>query len=393
MKKDVNIPETERMYLNCLLNAADEGISIETLLQKDDFHCSDYGRIFETLKDQWGKGVQPDISTLRSALPDMPPSVISSCKDGIYGYSNAPYYENEIFEASKERLFIKALKLAKEEIDSGGNTDAVINNFLPAITTLTAARNETKIRSAADLLAMEFPPVNFIIGGLIGEGLTLMAGAPKVGKSWFVLNLAIAAATGGCFLGKLPAKKTGTLYLALEDTERRIHGRLKQLKAPAVGNLKIATHWRDGYTGLENYLRANNWVGLVIVDTMARFANIEDMNDYSKTTHAMARLKRVADDMGVSIILIHHAKKMGRDRKSADWQEAVLGSTGLTGAVDSTVYIDRERDSPTATLHATGRDWAGVKNTLKFDVGFGGWFITDIDQGQTGNKPFDWDSV
>ncbi|MDR0473978.1 MAG: helicase RepA family protein, partial [Treponema sp.] len=233
--------------------------------------------------------------------------------------------------------------------------------------------------------------IRWIIKGLIGEGLTLINGAPKIGKSWFVLNLAIAAASGGTFLGSLPAIKTDTLYLALEDTERRIHSRLKKLNAPATDNLKITTQWRDGYMGFENYLKTNIGIGLVIIDTLARFANIEDMNDYAITTNAMARLKRIADDLNIAIILIHHAKKTGRQTSVADWMEAALGSTGLTGATDSTIFISRKRDADktenTATLYATGRDATDIKYSLKLDLDYGGWIITDAPKLETGSTP------
>ena len=182
-------------------------------------------------------------------------------------------------------------------------------------------------------------------------------------------------------MGTLKAEKTDTLYLALEDTERRIHSRLKKLKAPETDSMKITTQWRDGYLGLENYLKANSGIGLVIIDTLARFANIEDMNDYSITTNAMARLKRIADDLNIAIILIHHTKKTGRGSSGADWMESALGSTGLTGATDNTIFISRSRNEEgtkdTAKLYATGRDTADFIRDLKFDLDCGGWIIAD----------------
>jgi RecA-family ATPase len=215
---------------------------------------------------------------------------------------------------------------------------------------------------------------------LIGEGLTMLCGAPKIGKSWFVLCLSIAAADGEHFLGNIKTIKTETLYLALEDTERRIHNRLKKLNASPTDNLKITTQWHNGYTGLENYLNENENTGLVIIDTLARFANIEDMNDYAMTTNSMARLKRIADSMGIAIVIIHHAKKTGNSSTNMDWTEKALGSTGLTGATDSTILIDRDRGKETkntATLYATGRDTKDIYYRLKLDLDCGGWTVTE----------------
>jgi hypothetical protein len=85
--------------------------------------------------------------------------------------------------------------------------------------------------------------------------------------------------------------------------------------------------------------------------------------------------------MGVAIVLIHHAKKTGNAKDgNMDWTEKALGSTGLTGATDSTILIDRNRakeTSYTATLYATGRDTADLKYNLTLDLDCGGWTITD----------------
>jgi len=378
-----NIHEMEKAFLSSLLIAAEKG-QIETRLQPDDFEDKAHGRIFETMLKQWNGGATPTIITLCHDLaPGIPASAIAELSDIVPSSANIQIYENLIFEASKARNFKMALKRANEEIDSRAETDTVIKNLMPALAEVTTARNEAGIKSAAELLDAQFPEMRWIVPGLIGEGLALFIGAPKIGKSWFVLNLAIAAASGGHFLGELPAAKTGTLYLALEDNERRIQSRLKKLNAPKTDNLKIATQWRDGYMGLENYLKANRGIGLVIIDTLAMFASIEDMNDYAMTTNAMARLKRIADELNVAIILIHHAKKAGKTAGAGtDWMESALGSTGLTGAADSTIYISRkERNAEggkiAAVLYATGRDADDKMHDLKLDIDFGGWTIAD----------------
>ena len=388
--------EIERCYLNSLLINIEEG-KAETRLQPDDFESRIYGRIYETILKQYREGITPTIVTLCDELshtgkPDeIPASTISDITSALPSGANIQFYDNHIFEVSKTRTFIKALQIAKDEIDNHTDTDTVIKNLIPALAAVTVARNEAGIKSVTELLAAQFPPIRWVIPGLIGEGLTLINGAPKIGKSWFVLNLAIAAASGGVFLGSITAAKTQTLYLALEDTERRLKNRLQKLSAQATNDLKITTLWRDGYTSLENYLKINSGIGLVIIDTLARFANIEDMNDYTITTNAMARLKRIADDMKIAIVLIHHAKKTGQRNYGADWMESALGSTGLTGATDSTIFISRNRSAEktenTALLYATGRDAADIKHTLILDLDFGGWTITDAQK-----KPYKPDS-
>jgi replicative DNA helicase len=218
--------EMERAFLGSLLIAAGKG-KADTRIKPDDFESRTYGRIYAAMLKQWAAGTTPTISTLSHDLffnNDLPKAekiplpTISELTDIVSSDANLTFYENHIFEASKTRLFITALQQAKEEIDAHTDTDTVIKNLMPALAAVTTARNEAGIRSAAELLKMQFPEIRWIIKGLIGEGLTLICGAPKIGKSWFVLNLAIAAAAGGGFLGTLTAQKTDTLYLALEDT-------------------------------------------------------------------------------------------------------------------------------------------------------------------------------
>jgi hypothetical protein len=377
MTDEESIQKIEKQFLGALLESA-ERHEVDTVLSADDFSLPHYKKLFPLILKQYREGIVPTIVTLSNELKENLYLTADITTDT--SYYNIKYYENKILEASKKRTFVTRLKMAFEEIEKGIDTDTVIKNMLPALTAVTNAKNDGEIKTATELLNTEFPPIKWVVPDLIGEGLTMLCGAPKIGKSWFVLGLSIAAAAGGRFLGNIQTIKTETLYLALEDTDRRLHNRLKKLGAPPTDNLKITTQWHNGYTGLENYLKERKDTGLVIIDTLARFANIEDMNDYSMTTTAMARLKRIADSLGTAIVIIHHAKKTGNSNSNnMDWTEKALGSTGLTGATDSTILIDRDRGKETkntATLYATGRDTKDIYHTLKLDLDCGGWTIT-----------------
>ncbi len=90
------------------------------------------------------------------------------------------------------------------------------------------ARPPPTVFTAAELMAQDIPPVRWILPGILPEGLTILAGKPKMGKSWLALDLSVAVATGGKVLG-LQVEQAGVLYLALEDTKRRLQDRLKIL--------------------------------------------------------------------------------------------------------------------------------------------------------------------
>src|SRR5436190_17685404 len=91
------------------------------------------------------------------------------------------------------------------------------------------------IVTAAELADMIFPPVSYVVDGYIAEGLTILAGRPKAGKSWLALNFGTAVASGGVALGSVRVEVGDVLYLALEDNRRRLKQRLKQIMqgAPA----------------------------------------------------------------------------------------------------------------------------------------------------------------
>jgi hypothetical protein len=98
--------------------------------------------------------------------------------------------------------------------------------------------------TAADLMAAELPPVRWGVRGVLPEGVTLLAGKPKLGKSWLALGLCVAVAAGGVALGTRQVEQGDVLYLALEDNRRRLQTRLgKMLCGPAPEGLEIATSW------------------------------------------------------------------------------------------------------------------------------------------------------
>ena len=79
--------------------------------------------------------------------------------------------------------------------------------------------------TADDILTTDWPKPVWAIPGLLPVGLTILAGRPKVGKSWLTLQIALAVASGGRVLGQ-PGEKGPVLYLALEDPPRRLKERM-----------------------------------------------------------------------------------------------------------------------------------------------------------------------
>jgi AAA domain len=216
--------------------------------------------------------------------------------------------------------------------------------------------------TAADLMRMQLPEPRWAVNGIIPEGLSILAGKPKLGKSWMALNIALAVATGGTALGSIAVEQGDVLYLALEDTKRRLQGRLDKLlnrqNAAAPERLTFATHWprqdKGGLAALTEWLESHPEARLVVIDTWARFkpGRLHRANEYEEDYQHAGELKAAADKEGLAVLPIHHCRKMG----AADALEEVSGSVGLTGAADAILVLRRERGQLDASLHVTGRD-------------------------------------
>lgn len=227
--------------------------------------------------------------------------------------------------------------------------------------------------SAAELYAREYPPVEFAVAGLLGDGLTILGGKPKGGKSWLSLLLGIAVA-GGHGLDGRAVRAGSVLYLALEDTERRLQSRLVTLTGaldcPPPARLFLHTAFPRANDGglyhVAEWLSENRAdARLVIVDTMARFRKPQKGNGniYADEYEAYGEVKQLADAHGVAALVVHHTRKL----RSEDPFEELSGSQAVAGAADAMWVLDRERGSDQARLYVTGRDVADATVPMTFE--------------------------
>ena len=227
-----------------------------------------------------------------------------------------------------------------------------------------------EIISAEDLAAMPLAPPLFVVDGLIPQGVSLLSGASKTGKSWLMLWLGLQVSQGLPLWG-LHTHQCGVLYLSLEDTHIRLQRRLFRLSEATPPNLYFSVTADPIHGGLEEDLEKNLRkypdVKLVICDTLQRIrvGETPDTNGlYAGDYEDISTMKRIADKQGIAIILIHHLRKQ-LDRK--DPFNRISGSTGLMGAADTCFVLDKpQRSSDTATLYATGRDIESQELTLRF---------------------------
>lgn len=232
-----------------------------------------------------------------------------------------------------------------------------------AATPAAPVKYDGKPRTAAALLGATFQPIKWTVPRILPEGVYLLAASPKIGKSWLALQISIAVAGAGEVLGQR-AECGSVLYLALEDSDRRLQSRLKKLDAEmllddeAAGRLSFETRWpridEDGGAGLDAWLKAHQDARLVIIDVFERFRAPRSPkgNLYSEDYAAMRAIKTLADKYRVTVLVVHHIKKGEAD----DAVELVSGTQGLAGGADGVLILKRPRGAVRGELHIVGRD-------------------------------------
>ncbi len=219
-----------------------------------------------------------------------------------------------------------------------------------------------QLRTGAWLDAQTFNPLHEHVRGIIAEGLTLLVGPPKVGKSQATLAIILAIASGGVALGVIPTgPPRPVLLLALEDGDRRLQDRCRrQLDGEPIPPLfhYVTRLVRPG-TIVETI---NAWVEahhddepVVVLDTLGKVMPpaLNGESAYQRDYRIASALKRVADDHpGTAVVVLHHDRKAGSD----DFVDAVSGTHGLAGAADTVLVLARRRHEHDATLQVTGRD-------------------------------------
>lgn len=227
------------------------------------------------------------------------------------------------------------------------------------------------------LVEKEFNEIRWAVPDMIGEGITVFAGGTKTGKSWFALMIGIAVASGGRMLGQIKVDEGDVLYLALEDNERRLKSRLLALlkDAPAPARLHLYTEWptlaEDALGALEKWLEEHPGTRLVMVDVLQkiRAPRGKGAEPYEEDYRVLGSLKKLADERSISILVLHHTRKL----VAADPFDMIAGSVAMSGVPDGVMVLMRQRDEPEATLHFIGRDVISDALALRWDEAITTW--------------------
>lgn len=218
------------------------------------------------------------------------------------------------------------------------------------------------------VIGSEYPPVQWVVPGIIPAGLTLLGGTVKMGKSMVGLDIALGVALGGVGpVTRLPCEQGAVLLLTLDnDTLSRVKTRSLHLLGHPISDLPIEVHttWP---VGIEAVAAAQEWVDetddplLVIIDTLVRaeptFEGDGRGSAYTAAVNVLSRWSDFAQANNLGVIAVHHTRKgSGQLSEGEDWIDRFLGSRGLVATAQTLLMIESERGSDEGVLHVAGRD-------------------------------------
>lgn len=295
----------------------------------------------------------------------------------------------EIVNKVEKRVYAVILKNHKDLTElygSGEKLDVTNKREIELITVEPEKRSKLKLISANELMRKEIPEMIWIVMQLLPEGLIILAGRPKVGKSFMAMNIAIAVANGSKALGFFDTNRHSVLYVALEDNERRLKDRIKNIlqaeynkNAPA--NLYFMEVGYDmpklnegGIDELQKIILDDSDIKLIIIDTLGRSIadkSRKDKDMYRADYEISSKLQEMAIRNNICLLLLHHTKK-GSEENVFD---EISGTTGLTGAMDTMMVLKKKSNK--CTLHITGRDVQEADYEVEFSENTFTWNVID----------------
>jgi hypothetical protein len=224
--------------------------------------------------------------------------------------------------------------------------------------------------TAAELQTKQFAPVRIVLPGLIPEGVTIVAGKPKIGKSFLALDVCIAVAGDRFVLGETKPVQGDSLYLALEDNERRLKKRIDKImqNGSAPERLKIHTEWKrmdqGGLEDIEGWCKWAKEPRLVWIDTLAKIRPLAGRNEqaYTFDYRTIEGLQKLSGQYQIGIVLNHHLRKASSEDDAFD---DVSGTLGLTGAADTIIIMKRQAGM--IKTYVRGRDIEEAEYAAEFN--------------------------
>ena len=375
----------EEAALGAALLSADALAVVLERLAQDDFYRPAHRTIYAAIRTLHSRGEPVDPVTVAGelnrsgAFADVGgASFLHDLVAGVPTAANTAYYTATVAACAKVRRVIDlGHQLVQVGFEEPGNADRAVElarEVLEELGRLGGAGPQllTGLRDGAWLDAQDFPPLAYAVPGLIPEGSVLLVGPPKIGKSWLVLTVALAAATGGRVFG-LEVPQRPTLYMGLEDGDRRLQDRCRKLLRgdPIPRGFEYLTRVEPGriVDTITCWLdQQDSTPTLVILDTLGKVLPpaLLGESSYQRDYRIGTTLKRLTDEHPGMTLLTNH-----QDRKAnaEDFVDSVSGTHGLAGAADTVIVLTRSRNETNGLLQVTGRDIPEGEYALQFADG------------------------
>jgi len=383
--------EAEQSTLGAMMMEQDAIAKAASALAADDFYRPIHRKIFNVIGDLFLREIPVDVITVveelrrRNELEEAGGvAYLMALEQACPSAASIESYAQIVVEKRALRQLLTAsehirfavtgdqpeaesiLSIARSMLETAGNK-------------LRAGGGRPDTICAADLDQMEFPEPKWIVPGLLPAGLFIFGGKIKMGKSWLAQSLALSVATGGTFLGEVEVNQGEVLYLALEDTFYRLQDRQRKVLQgePAPGDLYYQIEWpKQGEGGLERieqWLSLHSRARLVVIDILQKFRPPRSKGGdiYGEDYAALSAMKKIADERGICILVLHHLSK----RECDDVVEALSGSVGVAGTADGTWVLERKRADTEATLHISGRDVGDEEKALRWSADVFSWTL------------------
>ncbi len=257
------------------------------------------------------------------------------------------------------------------------------NSLLNSITKNQKNRKKFQTKDGKALLTEPLSPIPFIVESLISQGLHIIAGEPKVGKSWLALDLCMKVAMGKN-IWNFEVKKGNALYLCLEDSDLRIQNRMFDLvnfcdefDENDYKDIHFSTSAELLGSGLEqqieNFIFEHRDTNLIVIDTLQKIRKISNDSAYANDYKDLSILKSIADQYGIAIILVHHLCKQVYGSNPIS---RISGTSAISGAADGLLILEKmNTGNKKAKLTCTGRDIDERELELQFDTQKHNWIL------------------
>lgn len=378
--------EAEQACLGAALISKPASETVLAMLKPDDFYLEAHRKVFACIGYLTEKEPPIPVDTL-SIQEELKRwewlekiggvAYLSLLADSVPTAAHVEYYARIVIEKSVLRQAQFLAQDANAQVTDGLEPQQILSGVIERAEALldrqvTPEEDDDGI-SLYDLRYRDLPPILWIVPDLIPQGLILLHSRPKVGKTRVADSLALSVATGGMFLGHFPVNQCDVLYLSLEEGSVPTKHRLSYTftdQHDTPKNLRMFWEWprmeEGGFKKLDRYLSRRPGTKLVIIDTLQQVRTEREKagNVYAEDTVFIRNFKRLADQHGVCVFILHHSRKGG---DSDDLIDAASGTAGVTGQVDLPIRLRTIPGTRNAIIEGRGRQVRDFSYALRSD--------------------------